>query len=98
MAVSTRSFPNGTFEASHGLDQSPRQHHRPARPADRRREGKCARRAAGRHYEVMLPASNERDLEDIPTAVRAQLKFVWSKQVDDAIKVAVPALPLSAEV
>jgi len=40
---------------------------------------------------VMLPARNERDLEDIPAEARAQLKFVWLKQVDDAIKAAVPA-------
>jgi len=41
---------------------------------------------------VMLPARNERDLEDIPAQARAQLTFVWLKQVDDAIKVAVPVL------
>jgi len=41
---------------------------------------------------VMLPARNERDLEDIPAEARAQLNFVWLKQVDDAIQVAVPAL------
>ena len=46
---------------------------------------------------VMLPARNERDLEDIPVEARAQLTFVWLKQVDDAIKVAVPALPSGAE-
>jgi ATP-dependent Lon protease len=40
---------------------------------------------------VMLPARNERDLEDIPADARAQLTFVWLKQVEDAIKVAVPA-------
>jgi ATP-dependent Lon protease len=40
---------------------------------------------------VMLPARNERDLEDIPVDARAQLRFVWLKQVEDAIKVAVPA-------
>ena len=41
---------------------------------------------------VMLPARNERDLEDIPPEARAQLSFVWLKQVDDAIEIAVPAL------
>ena len=39
---------------------------------------------------VMLPARNERDLEDIPADARSQLTFVWLKQVEDAIKVAVP--------
>ena len=42
---------------------------------------------------VMLPARNERDLEDIPADARAQLTFVWLKQVEDAIEVAVPAQP-----
>lgn len=39
---------------------------------------------------VMLPARNERDLEDIPADARARLEFVWLDQVDDAIRVAVP--------
>jgi ATP-dependent Lon protease len=34
---------------------------------------------------VMLPARNQRDLEDIPADARAQLRFVWMEQVDDAI-------------
>ena len=41
---------------------------------------------------VMLPARNQRDLEDIPADVRAQLEFVWMEQIDDAIRDAlVPA-------
>ena len=41
---------------------------------------------------VMLPARNQRDLEDIPADVRAQLEFVWMEQIDDAIRSAlVPA-------
>ena len=39
---------------------------------------------------VMLPARNERDLEDIPADARSRLKFIWLNQVDDAIRVAVP--------
>lgn len=39
---------------------------------------------------VMLPARNERDLEDIPAEARTQFGFVGLKQVEDAIKVAVP--------
>jgi len=35
---------------------------------------------------VMLPARNQRDLEDIPADVRAQLEFVWMEQIDDAIR------------
>ena len=37
---------------------------------------------------VMLPARNQRDLEDIPADARAQLKFVWLEQVDDALAAA----------
>ena len=41
---------------------------------------------------VLLPARNQRDLEDIPADVRAQLAFVWMEQIDDAIRNAlVPA-------
>ena len=42
---------------------------------------------------VMLPARNERDLEDIPADARSKLQFVWLEQVDDAIKVALPPVP-----
>ena len=35
---------------------------------------------------VMLPARNQRDLEDIPADAREQLNFVWMEKVDDAIK------------
>ncbi len=40
---------------------------------------------------VMLPARNERDLDDIPADARAQLEFVWLKQVDDALEFALSA-------
>ena len=39
---------------------------------------------------VMLPARNERDLDDIPVDARAQLQLVWLQQADDAVRVAVP--------
>jgi ATP-dependent Lon protease len=43
---------------------------------------------------VMLPARNQRDLEDIPADVCAQLAFVWMEQIDDAIRYALlPAAP-----
>jgi ATP-dependent Lon protease len=44
---------------------------------------------------VMLPARNQRDLEDIPADARAQLKFVWMEQVDDALAAALA--PASAD-
>jgi ATP-dependent Lon protease len=37
---------------------------------------------------VMLPARNQRDLEDIPADARSQLRFVWMEQVDDALAAA----------
>ena len=48
---------------------------------------------------VMLPARNQRDLEDIPADVRAQLGFVWMEDVGDAIRhalVPAPAAPAKA--
>ena len=45
---------------------------------------------------VMLPARNERDLEDIPADARSRLQFVWLEQVDDAIKVALSPAPQTA--
>jgi len=35
---------------------------------------------------VLLPADNERDIEDIPVKVRKAMKFVLIRNVDDAIK------------
>jgi ATP-dependent Lon protease len=37
---------------------------------------------------VMLPARNEKDLEDVPEAARKQVRFVWLERVDDAIAAA----------
>ena len=42
---------------------------------------------------VMLPARNERDLDDIPADAREQLEFVWLKQVDDALESALSGIP-----
>jgi ATP-dependent Lon protease len=44
---------------------------------------------------VMLPARNQRDLEDIPEDARSQLRFVWLEQVDDAIRVALAPVPVA---
>ena len=44
---------------------------------------------------VMLPARNQRDLEDIPADARAQLNFVWMEHVDDAIATALSAMPVA---
>ncbi|HLX27433.1 MAG TPA: endopeptidase La [Casimicrobiaceae bacterium] len=45
---------------------------------------------------VMLPARNQRDLEDIPADARAQVDFVWMNEVDDAIATALAALPATS--
>ncbi|MGH8610983.1 MAG: S16 family serine protease, partial [Gammaproteobacteria bacterium] len=34
---------------------------------------------------VLLPSRNQKDLEDIPEAVRHQLNFVWIEKVEDAL-------------
>jgi ATP-dependent Lon protease len=36
----------------------------------------------------MLPARNQKDLEDVPDTARKQVRFVWLEQVDDAIAAA----------
>ena len=47
---------------------------------------------------VMLPARNQRDLDDIPADARAQMKFEWLEHVDDAIRIAIgPAVTRSVE-
>ena len=46
---------------------------------------------------VMLPVRNQRDLDDIPADARAQLKFVWMEQVDDAIATALSPVATAAE-
>ncbi len=46
---------------------------------------------------VMLPSRNQRDLDDIPADARAQLKFVWMEQVDDAIATALSPVTTATE-
>ncbi len=36
--------------------------------------------------KVLLPADNERDIEDIPSNIRKKLEFVLIKTVDDALE------------
>ena len=40
---------------------------------------------------VMLPARNQKDLDDIPEEAKRQLEFVWLEKVDDAVKAALKA-------
>ena len=37
---------------------------------------------------VVMPARNQKDLEDVPEAARAQVRFVWLERVDDAVAAA----------
>jgi ATP-dependent Lon protease len=46
---------------------------------------------------VLLPARNEKDLEEIPEDARKQLQFVWLKTVDDAVLAAIGAPAPSAD-
>jgi ATP-dependent Lon protease len=36
----------------------------------------------------MIPARNQRDLEEIPEEVRGRLEFIWLDQVDQVIAAA----------
>ncbi|HEX2237837.1 MAG TPA: endopeptidase La [Gammaproteobacteria bacterium] len=37
---------------------------------------------------VLLPARNQKDIEDVPQAAREKIRFVWIERVDQAIEVA----------
>jgi len=39
-------------------------------------------------HTIVLPQENERDIEDIPDAVRASLEFVPVAHMDEVLKVA----------
>ena len=41
----------------------------------------------------MLPARNQRDLEDIPADAREKLRFVWLERVEQAIDTALAGVP-----
>ena len=45
---------------------------------------------------VMLPARNQRDLEEIPADAREQIQFVWVENVDQAVATALSPLPAAA--
>jgi ATP-dependent Lon protease len=45
---------------------------------------------------VMLPARNQRDLEEIPADAREQLRFVWIENVDEAVATALSPVPAAA--
>lgn len=40
--------------------------------------------------EIILPTTNEKDLDDIPEQVRKDMKFVFATNIDDALRVAIP--------
>lgn len=45
---------------------------------------------------VLLPAHNQKDLEDIPPEAQSRLKFVFLENVDDAIAAALESAPVKA--
>jgi ATP-dependent Lon protease len=49
---------------------------------------------------VLLPARNQRDLEDVPEAARKQVRIIWLEQVGDAVAAALqpPGEESAAEV
>jgi ATP-dependent Lon protease len=46
---------------------------------------------------VMLPARNQKDLEDIPEAARKELEFVWLDRVDEAVSSALESKTLAKD-
>ena len=42
---------------------------------------------------VMLPARNQRDLDDIPAAARERVRIEWLETVDDAVRIALTPAP-----
>jgi ATP-dependent Lon protease len=60
--------------------------------------------AAHRHriFQAILPKDNEKDLPDIPEAVRGEMKLHFVESMDEVLKIALerelPALPLEAPV
>jgi ATP-dependent Lon protease len=43
--------------------------------------------------EIVLPRANQKDLEDIPEHVRAEMKFVFATDINEVLNVALPSLP-----
>ncbi len=41
---------------------------------------------------VILPRENEKDLDDLPAEVRAEMKFVFADSIEDVLSAAIPAL------
>ena len=42
--------------------------------------------------EVILPAHNRKDLEDVPDHVAKDLTFYFAKEIKDVLKVAIPGI------
>jgi ATP-dependent Lon protease len=43
--------------------------------------------------EIVLPRANQKDLEDIPEHVRAEMKFVFATDINEVLNVAISSLP-----
>jgi ATP-dependent Lon protease len=41
---------------------------------------------------VILPARNQRDLDEIPAEAREKVEFIWVETVDEAVATALPAV------
>jgi ATP-dependent Lon protease len=50
---------------------------------------KCVAAAVAGIRKVILPARNEKDLEDVPESARKKLEFVFAERVDDAAAAAI---------
>jgi ATP-dependent Lon protease len=43
---------------------------------------------------VILPRENEKDLRDLPDAVRNTMEFVFVERIEEVLSAAIPKLPL----
>jgi ATP-dependent Lon protease len=55
------------------------------------KEKVLAAHRAGIH-EIILPATNEKDLDDIPKEIRENTKFIFANEVKDILPIAIPGL------
>ena len=74
----------------HGHDR--RDHAYRAGAADRRPEGKSARRARAGIRRVILPADNAKDLRELPEEVRQEIEFIVARRIEDVLEAAIPGI------
>lgn len=46
---------------------------------------------------IILPKDNEKDMEDVPENVKKDIKFIFAKEVEDVLKIALGKWPIVTE-